>query len=100
MVSGALFQPSSPEAVLASKIRAFIAQFLKVDVVSIGVHSHLTDDFGLDLLDITELMIALEEQFGAEGEIMDDAPIRIETVEDLIRHIESSKRALRDLKNS
>ena len=89
-MSMASFQPSSPEGFLESQIQAFIAQYLKTDVTSIGVYSHLTNDFGLDLLDITELLIALEERFGLDGEIADE-PNQIEIVGDLIRYIENSR---------
>jgi acyl carrier protein len=63
---------------------------LKVDADSIDARSCLADDFGLDLFDITELMITLEQTFCAEGEITDD-PNQMECVEDLIRHIEQHR---------
>ena len=47
----------------------------------------MSDDLGLDLIDVTELMIVLEQQFGAEGEITDE-PDQVESVGGLIRHIE------------
>jgi len=46
--------------------------------------SHLCDDLGLDLIDITELMIVLEREFGVEEEITDE-PNQMEFVSDLIR---------------
>ena len=55
------------EAFLASKIRARIAEHVGVDIQCINDNSHLSDDFGLDLLDIIELVIVLEEEFGTEG---------------------------------
>ena len=88
MVSVALVQRSSAEVFLASEIQAFIAQRLKVDIASMDAHSHLTDDFGLDLFEITELLTALEERFGVDAETADE-PNRIEFVGDLIRYIES-----------
>ena len=68
------------EGFLASKIRARIAEHVGVDIESINDNSHLSNDFGLDLLDIIELMILLERQFGAEGKITDE-PNQIEIVE-------------------
>ena len=58
-----------------------------VDVECINDDLHLSEDFGFDLLDIIELTILLEEQFGAEREITDE-PNQIEFVGGLIRHIE------------
>ena len=48
----------------------------------------LSEEFGLELLDIIELTILLEEQVDAEGEVTNE-PNQIEFVGDLIRYIES-----------
>ena len=84
MVSVALVQRSPAELFLASEIHAFIAQHLKVDVASMDAHSHLTEDFGLDLFEITALLTVLEERFGVDAETADE-PNQIEFVGDLIR---------------
>ena len=89
MVSLALVQRSSAEVFLASEIHAFIAQRLKIDIASMDAHSHLTDDFGLDLVEITELLTALEERFGVDAETADE-PNQMEFVGDLIHYIESA----------
>jgi acyl carrier protein len=93
MVSAALVQRSSAEVFLANEIQACIAQHLKVDIVYMGADSHLTDDLGLDLFEITELLTVLEERFGVDAETADE-PSLIEFVGDLIRYIESSKHCL------
>jgi acyl carrier protein len=63
---------SSPEGgILASKIRTFIAEHLRVDVDCIGVDSHFRDDLGLDLLDVVELTILLEEEFVSNNAHLD-----------------------------
>ena len=93
MVSAALVQRSSAEVFLANEIQAFIAQHLKADIVSMDAHCHLTDDLGLDLFEITELLTALEERFGVDAETADE-PSLIEFVGDLIRYIESCKHCL------
>jgi acyl carrier protein len=93
MVSVALVQRSWAEEFLASEIRAFVAQHLKVDIGSMDAHSHFANDFGLDLFDITELLTALEERFGVDAETADE-PSQIEFVGDLIRYIESSKQGV------
>jgi acyl carrier protein len=53
-------------------------------------HSHLTDDFGLDLFEITELLTALEERFGVDAETAAE-PNQIEFVGDLTRYIEGRR---------
>ena len=89
MVSLALVQRSSAEVFISSEIHTFIAQHLKIDVASMDEHSHLTEDFGLDLFEITALLTVLEERFGLDAETADE-PNQIEFVGDLIRYIESS----------
>jgi acyl carrier protein len=79
--------PRFSKGSLEKQIYTFIAQYLRVDVNSIDAHSSLTNDFGLDLLDSTELMIVLERQFCPEREITED-PNEIESVDDLIHHIQ------------
>jgi acyl carrier protein len=80
------------EASLTSKIRAFIAEHLSVDVESITADSHFSDDLGLDLLDVVELTILLEDQF-TKGCATDEA-VQMEFVGDLICHIEGSNLAM------
>jgi acyl carrier protein len=82
--------PRSSEGSLENQVCTFIAQFLKVGIDSIDAQLSLADDLGLDLLDITELMIVLEQQFCPEGEITGE-PNEIEIVDDLIHHIQQNK---------
>ena len=88
MASSALV-PRSCEGSLENQIYTFIAQYLKVNVDSIDAQLSLTDDLGLDLLDITELMIVLEQQFCPKGEVTGE-PNEIEIVDDLINHIQQN----------
>ena len=67
------------------EIRARIAEHVGVDVEYIDDDSDLSDDFGLDLLDLMELLILLEKKF-LDGRETDVPEIRV--VGDLIRHIE------------
>jgi acyl carrier protein len=90
MTSLAFNRRSSAQESLASEIHACIAQYLKVDADSFSASSHLTDDLGLDLLDITDVMIVLEEKFGAERKIAAE-PNQIEFVRDLIRYVDGNK---------
>jgi acyl carrier protein len=93
MASSTLIRRGTKEEFSASKVRVFIAEYLGVEVDCIKADSHLTDDFGLDLLDIVELMILLEKQFVADGKVTDETD-EIEFVSDLIRHIEDSHPAV------
>ena len=88
MASSALV-PRSSEGSLENQIYTFIAQYLKVNVDAIDAQLSLTDDFGLELIDITELMILLEQQFCPEEEIIGE-PDEIKIVDDLIHHIQQN----------
>jgi acyl carrier protein len=88
MASSALV-PRSSEGSLENQICTFIARYLKVNVDAIDAQLSLTDDLGLDLIDITELMIVLEQQFCPEGKITGE-PNEIEIVDDLINHIQQN----------
>jgi acyl carrier protein len=94
-----LIRQYSLEEPLASQIRAFITRSLKFDLGSIGDGSHLYEDLGLDLIDVTELMIALEKRFGVEGEVAEE-PTHMEFVGDLIHYIEDNKRSVRGVTES
>jgi acyl carrier protein len=59
---------------------------LEIDIESVTADTHFTDDLGFDQLDIVELIIMIEDQFG-DVETSDEAG-RIEFVGDLIRQIE------------
>jgi acyl carrier protein len=74
------------EGSVTSKVRALIAEHLEIDIESVTADTHFTHDLGLDQLDILELIIMIEDQFG-DVEISDEAD-RIEFVGDLIRQIE------------
>ena len=91
MTSLALASPSFAlkEGVLTSKIRARIAEYVGVDIEHINDASDLSEDVGLDLLDIMALLILLEDNF-LDGRLTNE-PDEIEVVGDLIRHIEQHR---------
>ena len=88
MTGLALHSPSYTlkEKFLAAKIRARIAEHVGFDVEYIDDNSNLSEDFGLDLFDILELLILLEDTF-LDGRLTNE-PDEIGVVGDLIRHIE------------
>jgi acyl carrier protein len=97
MISLALTSPSSTlkEGVLTTKIRARIAEFVGIDAEYINDDWDLNEDFGLDLLDVMELLILLENRF-LDGGLTNEADA-IEVVGDLIRHIEQHHSLVGDL---
>jgi len=67
-----------------NKVRALIAEYLKVDPKQITDEVHFKDDLGLDWLDRLELMILIEDGF-PDIEISENDANQIELVGDLIR---------------
>ena len=48
------------------KIREMIAENLNIDINTITEEASLKEDLGVDSLDLFELVMALEEEFGVE----------------------------------
>jgi acyl carrier protein len=79
------------KGVLANNICVYIAEHVGVEVKDVGLDTHLGNDLGLDQFDVVELTILVEEQF-ADGKIADEGD-EIESVGDLIRHIQTARAA-------
>ena len=93
--SASSIQPTAvTQETLASKeIRAFIAEYLDVDVERVTDEAHFADDLGANWLDRLELIIAVEDRAGLE--LTDDDVERIEAVGDLVRCIENANTKVR-----
>jgi acyl carrier protein len=68
------------------KIRTIIAEQLEVQEEEVVPEASFTDDLGADSLDLVELVMAMEEEFGIE--ITDEEAERIQTVQDAVNFIE------------
>ena len=68
------------------KIKEIVAGVLHVDESSITPDTKFVDDLGADSLDLTSIVMEIEEQFGIE--IPDDAAEKIKTVRDAVDYIE------------
>ena len=67
------------------KIRALLAEQLDIDPEKITPDSDIMSDFEADSLDIVDMVMTLEDEFGIEFDV-DEAP---ETVGDLVDMIDS-----------
>ena len=67
------------------KVKSIIVEQLGVDEDSVIAAASFTDDLGADSLDIVELVMAFEEEFGLE--IPDDDAEKIATVGDAVTYI-------------
>ncbi|MBN8215120.1 MAG: acyl carrier protein [Spirochaetes bacterium] len=71
------------------KVKAIIKEKLNLDTAEISKESTFAD-LGADSLDIVELIMALEEEFGVE--IPDEEAEKIKTVGDAVKYIEDHKK--------
>lgn len=71
------------------KIRNLIAEQLYIDAESIHEDSGFVNDLGADSLDIIQMLIAMENEFGVSFD--DDEIKSITTVGDAVRLIQSKQ---------
>ena len=72
------------------KVKKIIVDHLGVDAAKVTDEASFIDDLGADSLDTVELVMAFEEEFGAE--ISDSEAEKILTVGDAIKFIESNSK--------
>ena len=72
---------------IASKVKKMVAEHLGADEAKVTEEANFIDDLGADSLDTVELVMAFEEEFGAE--ISDSEAENIITVGDAIKFIET-----------
>ena len=70
------------------KIRAILADQLDVDEDRITMDSNLAEDFDADSLDVVDVIMSLEEEFGIE--VPDEAMAELQTVGDVVRFVEEN----------
>jgi len=69
--------------------KKIVVEHLGVEADKVTEEASFIDDLGADSLDIVELVMAFEEEFGVE--IPDDAAEKITTVKDAIDYIDQNK---------
>ena len=71
------------------RVKKIVVEHLGVEADKVTMDASFIDDLGADSLDIVELVMAFEEEFGVE--IPDDAAEKITTVGDAVKYIEERK---------
>ncbi|MEI7643622.1 MAG: acyl carrier protein [Chloroflexales bacterium] len=71
---------------IQDRLRKIVAEQLGADEIKVVPSAHFTDDLNADSLDLVELIMALEEEFGIE--IPDDDAEKIVTVADALKYID------------
>lgn len=74
-------------ATVFERVKKVTCEELGVSDSEVKEESSFTDDLGADSLDVVELVMALEEEFGID--IPDDDVTNLKTVGDAVKYIES-----------
>ncbi len=72
------------------RVKEIVADQLKKDVGEIKDESRFIEDLGADSLDIVELVMAMEEEFGVD--FPEEEEKKIKTVKDVTEFIKSQKK--------
>ena len=72
------------------RVREIVAEQLERDVNEVTNTASFIEDLGADSLDIVELVMKMEEEFGIE--IPDEEAEKIKTVNDVIQYITTHKK--------
>lgn len=71
------------------KVRGIVADQLGVEAEEVTPNSTFVDDLGADSLDIVELIMRFEDEFGVE--IPDEKAEKIKTVNDIVKYIDGGE---------
>jgi acyl carrier protein len=87
---GGIVMASLNEQEVVGKVKKMVASQLGKSEEEITLESAFIEDLGADSLDLVELVMAMEDEFGLE--ISDEDAERIVTVQDVINHILEHKK--------
>ncbi len=71
------------------KIRQILCEQLDLEENDITVESDIAEDLGGDSMDVVDLIMSIEDEFGIE--VPDDQVENIKTVGDIVNYIENMK---------
>lgn len=70
------------------RIRAMLAEQLDIEEDKITMESDILEDFEADSLDVVDMVMSLEDEFGIE--IPDEQVENLRTVGDVVRYVEEN----------
>lgn len=74
------------EGTTFERIKAIIVELLGVDPAKVTLEARFREDLEADSLDLVELIMQFEEEFG--GEISDEDAQKIKTVGEAVKYVE------------
>ena len=72
------------------KVKELLANQLNCDVKKISEESKIIEDLGADSLDMVEMLITLEDEFGVS--VPDEDAEKLKTVGDIVNFIDNAKK--------
>ncbi len=74
---------------MEEKVIKLISDATKVEASKISLETSFVDDLNLDSLDIVELMMKMEDEFGVE--IPEDEAENLKTVKDVVTYLQNKQ---------
>ena len=74
---------------MQEKVIRLVSEATKIDIAKITPNTNFIDDLNLDSLDIVELMMKMEDEFGVE--IPEEEAENFKCVKDVVTYLESKK---------
>lgn len=74
---------------LQDKVVKLVSEATKVETANINAGTSFVDDLNLDSLDMVEMMMKMEDEFGIE--IPEEETENLKTVKDVVSYLESNK---------
>lgn len=74
---------------MEEKVVKLISDATKVDIAKISAETSFVDDLNLDSLDIVELMMKMEDEFGIE--IPEEDAEGLKKVSDVVKYLETKQ---------
>ncbi|MEE0946783.1 MAG: acyl carrier protein [Acutalibacteraceae bacterium] len=71
------------------KLKEIISEQLEIDAETVTMETRLGEDLNADSLDIVEMLMSLEDEFGVD--IPDEEIEKMKTVGDVVAYIEENK---------
>lgn len=75
---------------LESKVIKIVSEATKVDAANIKPETNFVDDLNLDSLDMVEMMMKMEEEFGIE--IPEDKTEDLKTINDVVTYLKDNNK--------
>lgn len=74
---------------ISEKVVEMLASQLNLEKAKLVPNARLIEDLGADSLDMVEMLMLVEEEFGIS--IPDEDAMNLKTVEDIVKYIEAKK---------